>query len=71
MTCNKFEEQVRSVIQGDSITVGERRGNVGQGLDKVLERTSVCFCVSAWDSKAVTRKTFVFWLVLSCNLVEI
>jgi hypothetical protein len=46
MTCNKFEEQVRSVIQGDSITVGERRGNVGQGLDKVLEkdkRVFLCF----------------------------
>jgi len=29
MTCNKFDEQVKGAIQEDSITVGERHGNVG------------------------------------------
>lgn len=45
MTCNKFEEQVKGVIQEDSITVGERHGNVGprHGAGKGKR---VCLCFS-------------------------
>jgi len=47
MTCNKFEKQVKGVIQEDSITVGERHGYV-RPIRCSGKSKRVCLCFPMW-----------------------